>query len=422
VNDLDPNDHRSTVEAQPWRSGTWLAILTLRLKSDGTDNNTQRGTHSVNPCRCGLDQWQPAFLRPSTRAAAAHRVPWRSTRRRRAHASWCSISNAGRSNTKPLHNRKVGLDPYHELGCGDERPRCSSNRGGANCSVEQLLQPRPTPLPRKVTNTCGYHSRSFPSPELNDWRWLAQDFPRAAATNPLSGPFSLCVFVSGWLGFPTHRYNRGVCGSLVYTPRSEFVRISEILALIRDASDAPMVEVRAARRVQPSSRQRGASLWRSGPTGQSGWRARPANGHGELHNSFRGEEVGLRRNHPRKTRPDRWGPIDGESGERRVVRWSEGNRPLGFGPPSREGFSFSFYLFIYLFSFPISFSFLNSKFWIQVFVANLLLELNIQITHTNMVINLLICYFILCSNFLFFFLILSHFSNFPFQFKFKVHM
>jgi hypothetical protein len=97
----------------------------------------------------------------------------------------------------------------------------------------------------------------LPQPGAQRLMTISPRFPHAAATNPLSGPFSLYVFVSGRLGFPTHRYNRGVCGSLIYTPRSEFVRISEILALIRGARDAPMVEVRVARRVQPISRQRG---------------------------------------------------------------------------------------------------------------------------------------------------------------------
>jgi hypothetical protein len=253
---------------------------------------------------------------------------------------------------KPLHNLKVGLDPYHELGCGDERPRCSANRGGANCSVEQLLQPRPTPLPRKVTNTCGYHSRSFPSPELNDWRWLAQDFPRAAATNPLSGPFSLCVFVSGRLGFPTHRYNRGVCGSLVYTPRSEFVRISEILALIRGTSDAPMVEVRVARRVQPSSRYRGCQSlaqwphWSERMTRKTRQRPRWAP-----------QQLPQRGSRPQAQPPEEdpaWTVGPNRQWERREARseveW--GKRAARFRPTEPRGLFFFFY---FLFQFPFHF-------------------------------------------------------------------
>jgi hypothetical protein len=98
-------------------------------------------------------------------------------------------------------------------------------------------------------------SPKHPSPDPGPER-QHREGPAAAATS-ISGPFSLCNFVSGRLGFPTHRYNRGGCGDLIYTLRSEFVRISEILALIRGARDAPMVEVRVAWRVQPSSRKQG---------------------------------------------------------------------------------------------------------------------------------------------------------------------
>jgi hypothetical protein len=92
----------------------------------------------------------------------------------------------------------------------------------------------------------------------------------------LSGPFSLYVFDSGRLGFPTHRYNRGGCGCLIYTPRFEFVRLFEILALIRGAHDAPMVEVRVARRVQPSCGQQGCGSLAQWPHWSDGWRAGPS--------------------------------------------------------------------------------------------------------------------------------------------------
>jgi hypothetical protein len=41
--------------------------------------------------------------------------------------------------------------------------------------------------------------------------------------------------------------------------------------------------------------------------------ASPANGHDEHPGGFRGEKIGFRRNHPRKTRPDHWGPHDSDS-------------------------------------------------------------------------------------------------------------
>ena len=60
----------------------------------------------------------------------------------------------------------------------------------------------------------------------------------------------------------------------------------------------------------------------------------PANGHGELYSGFRGEEVGFRRNHPRKNRPDWWGLINIESREGRAVRWL--TRGVGCQRPRRE--------------------------------------------------------------------------------------